>query len=231
MCLIYVLAVFRIVTLCNSEIVWRFGGAYCWTCNLLVSDSCLDGSSALNMGLYLPPKRRVLYKLQGVTTHKTVRFITKILYTGPYDSNSVNTFQNMVCIFYRKFAFDKKLNSNVSLILLRFCINYWRYVPTKEIWWLSLQCHLSGVPWLVITGSGLNYWNYWHLLQSLLITINFSATANLPTLQITRTRCPFPGNGFITGTITSNHYEVFLPFLVQSPWTAEIPEFDPIFQF
>jgi hypothetical protein len=32
---------------------------------------------------------------------------------------------------------------------------------------------------------------------------------------------PFPGNGFITGTVTSNHYEVFLPFLVQSPRTAD----------
>jgi hypothetical protein len=31
-------------------------------------------------------------------------------------------------------------------------------------------------------------------------------------------------------TITSNHYEVFLPFLVQSPWTADPPELDPILQ-
>jgi hypothetical protein len=34
-----------------------------------------------------------------------------------------------------------------------------------------------------------------------------------------------------TGTITSNHYEVFVPFLVQSPWTADSPELDPIIQF
>jgi hypothetical protein len=68
-------------------------------------------------------------------------------------------------------------------------------------------------------------------LQSLLLTINYSATANLPTSQITRTRYPFPGNGFISGTITSNHYEVFLSFLAQSPWTADPPELDPIFQF
>jgi hypothetical protein len=34
-----------------------------------------------------------------------------------------------------------------------------------------------------------------------------------------------------TETITSNHYEVFLPFLVQSPWTADSPELDPILQF
>jgi hypothetical protein len=34
----------------------------------------------------------------------------------------------------------------------------------------------------------------------------------VPTSQITRARYPFPGNGFSTGTMTSNHYEVFLPF-------------------
>jgi hypothetical protein len=34
-----------------------------------------------------------------------------------------------------------------------------------------------------------------------------------------------------TETITSNHYEVFWPFLVQSPWTADSPELDSILQF
>jgi hypothetical protein len=44
--------------------------------------------------------------------------------------------------------------------------------------------------WLLITGSGLDDWGYWHLLlQSLLITINYSTVANLHTSQITRTRC------------------------------------------
>jgi hypothetical protein len=33
------------------------------------------------------------------------------------------------------------------------------------------------------------------------------------------------------GTITSNHYEVCLPFLVQSPWTADSLELGPIVQF
>jgi hypothetical protein len=66
---------------------------------------------------------------------------------------------------------------------------------------------VSGAPWLIITGSGLDYRIYWQLLlQCLIFTINYSAIANLPTTQITRTRYPFPGNGFITGTITSNHY-------------------------
>jgi hypothetical protein len=68
------------------------------------------------MGLYLPPKRRVLCELHGVANpqdrslhqrniiHRTLRF------------NYVNTFKNMVCILYRKFAFDKILNSNILLI-------------------------------------------------------------------------------------------------------------------
>jgi hypothetical protein len=68
-------------------------------------------------------------------------------------------------------------------------------------------------------------------LQSLLFTINYSAIAYLATSQITRTRYPCPGNGFITGTIDSNHYEVFLPFLVQSPWNADPPELDAIPKF
>jgi hypothetical protein len=34
-------------------------------------------------------------------------------------------------------------------------------------------CHVSGVPWLITTGSGKDDWICWHLLlQSLLITIN-----------------------------------------------------------
>jgi hypothetical protein len=61
-------------------------------------------------------------------------------------------------------------------------------------------------------------------LQSLLITNNYSAIANLLTSQITRTRSPFPSKGFLTGTITSNHYEVFLPF----PATANSQHSPPI---
>jgi hypothetical protein len=36
--------------------------------------------------------------------------------------------------------------------------------------------HVSGVPWLIIMGSGLDDWIYWHLLQSLLITISYSSS-------------------------------------------------------
>jgi hypothetical protein len=93
-------------------------------------------------------------------------------------------------------------------------------------------CQESGVPWRIITGSGLDDWIYWHiLLQFLLFTIIYIATANLPISQVTRKRYPFPDNGFITGTITWNHYEIFLPFLVQSLRNADPPELDPILQF
>jgi hypothetical protein len=60
--------------------------------------------------------------------------------------------------------------------------------------------------------------------------INYSAIVNLLTSQITRTRYPFPGNGFLTRTITSNHYEVF-SFLVEPPWNPYPPDRDPILQF
>jgi hypothetical protein len=68
------------------------------------------------------------------------------------------------------------------------------------------------------------------LHNQLVLTINYSAIANLSISQITRTRYPFPGNGFITGTITSNHYKVLLPFLVQSPRNADPTELGPILQ-
>jgi hypothetical protein len=40
------------------------------------------------------------------------------------------------------------------------------------IWWI--YCHLSGVPWLIIEGSGSDDWIYSQLLvQYLLITLNY----------------------------------------------------------
>jgi hypothetical protein len=68
-------------------------------------------------------------------------------------------------------------------------------------------------------------------LQCLLITDSYSANTNLPTSQVTRSSYPFPSNGFITGTISLNHCEVFLPLLVQSPWNADPSELDPTLQF
>jgi hypothetical protein len=55
--------------------------------------------------------------------------------------------------------------------------------------------------------------------------------ANRPISQVTTIPYPFPGNGFVAGTITSNHCEVVLPFLVQSPWNADRPELGIDLQF
>jgi hypothetical protein len=46
----------------------------------------------------------------------------------------------------------------------------------KTIRWIFagiLYCHVPGVPWLIITDSGLDVWINWHL-QSHLITINYN---------------------------------------------------------
>jgi hypothetical protein len=67
-------------------------------------------------------------------------------------------------------------------------------VTENNNYFLNLKyCHVSGVPWLIITGSGLDDWSYWHLLlQSLLVTVSrknsqsiFSRTL-LPWLPRTR---------------------------------------------
>jgi hypothetical protein len=79
-------------------------------------------------------------------------------------------------------------------------------LPVSLSFFLLKLCCVTcpGVPWLIIRGSGLNYLIFYTFSsQSLLITINYRATADLLTSQITRTRYPFPGNGCITGTITS----------------------------
>jgi hypothetical protein len=67
----------------------------------------------------------------------------------------------------------------------------------------------------------------------------YSAIADLDTYQFTVahalgfsvcTSRP-PATDLNTETNTSNHYEVFLPFLVQSPWAADSPELDQILHF
>jgi hypothetical protein len=51
------------------------------------------------------------------------------------------------------------------------------------------KCYVFLASWPIITGSGSDDGIYWRIiLQSLSITINSSAIANLPTSQITRTR-------------------------------------------
>jgi hypothetical protein len=49
-----------------------------------------------------------------------------------------------------------------------------------------VYCHLSGVSWLIITGSGLDDWIYWHLyIYTVRDYSNYSSIAYLHTLQFT----------------------------------------------
>jgi hypothetical protein len=58
------------------------------------------------------------------------------------------------------------INRNVFRILT-WVVRSYRLIVFKQAY-----CHVSGVPWLIIAGSGLDNWIYWRLLlQSLLITI------------------------------------------------------------
>jgi hypothetical protein len=83
-----------------------------------------------------------------------------------------------------------------------------------------------GVRVTKITGSRSDNWIYWHFDYKFSLNHTYhSAIADLHNLQ-------FPGThvlvfsltsrllatGLNTETSTSYHYEVFLPFLVQSPW-------------
>jgi hypothetical protein len=45
--------------------------------------------------------------------------------------------------------------------------------------------HVSGVPWLIITGSGLDDWIYWHTCTQFGTTGNYSSIAILHTFQFT----------------------------------------------
>jgi hypothetical protein len=70
-----------------------------------------------------------------------------------------------------------------------------------------------------------------YFVQSLLITNNIALSLICLLRKSLELAIRFLATDLNTGTISSNHNEVFLPFLVQSPWTADSPERDPIFQF
>jgi hypothetical protein len=88
-----------------------------------------------------------------------------------------------------------------------------------------------------VRNSNLVYWTRYTIIQ-LGTTVNHSATADFHNFQFTVAHAlgfsvstdRLLATDLNTGTITSNHYEVFLPFLLQSPWTAESP-LDIILQF
>jgi hypothetical protein len=89
-------------------------------------------------------------------------------------------------------------------------------------------------------GSGLDDWIYWRLLCTVSLHYNqYSAIADLHNFQFTVAHAigfsvstsRIRATGLDTGTITSNHYEVFLPFFIPSSWTDDSPELDPVQSF
>jgi hypothetical protein len=43
----------------------------------------------------------------------------------------------------------------------------------------NVYCHVSGVPWLIITGSGLDDWTYWQRLVQSLLTIDYNSSQSI----------------------------------------------------
>jgi hypothetical protein len=86
------------------------------------------------------------------------------------------------------------------------------------------------------------YWTNGFIDIASTIKLNYnqcSAIADLHTLQFTAARAlgfsvstsRILATDLNTENITSSKYEVFLPFIAQSPWNADPPELDPILQF
>jgi hypothetical protein len=127
----------------------------------------------------------------------------------------------------------------------------WRKLSTGSqqhghtIRWNSVCCiytyfHVFRVPWRIVTDSGLDDWISWSLLCTHSLNYNqYSAIAELHNFRFTATHAlgfsvftsRILATDLNTGTVTSNHYEIFLPFFIQSPWTADSPELGPILRF
>jgi hypothetical protein len=82
----------------------------------------------------------------------------------------------------------------------------------------------------IITGSGSDDWIYWCFFTVTLSCNQIQRCrwfTHFPIHRSTHTRIVFTScllaTYLHTGTITSNHYEVFSPFLLHSPWTADSP--------
>jgi hypothetical protein len=119
------------------------------------------------------------------------------------------------------------LRSTISVLLVAVLLNTF-----------SILSHVRGYAWWIITGSGSDDWIYWCCFTITLSYSQYSTITDLRNLQFTvahtlglsvSTSCIL-ATDVHTGTIISNHYEV-LSFLLQSPWTADYPELDPILQF
>jgi hypothetical protein len=89
-----------------------------------------------------------------------------------------------------------------------------------------LLLRVWGVRMTNVTGSSSDDWIYWHLVTIFLNYKQYSAITDLHTFQFTAAHAlgfsiftsRLLAMDLNTETSTSNHYEVFLLFLVQSPW-------------
>jgi hypothetical protein len=93
----------------------------------------------------------------------------------------------------------------------------------------------TGDGWRIITGSGSDDWIYWCFFTITLSYNQYSAIGVLHTFHFTAAHAlgfsvstsRILATELHTGIITSNHYEVFMSFLLQSPWTADSPILSP----
>lgn len=53
-----------------------------------------------------------------------------------------------------------------------------RILPSSGVFSI-MYCHVFMAPWLIIMVSGLDYWIYWHLVQSLLITLSYNNSQSI----------------------------------------------------
>jgi hypothetical protein len=91
-------------------------------------------------------------------------------------------------------------------------------------------CQVLRVHVTKIMGSSLDDWIYWFLLCTVSLNYKpYSSIADLHTFQFTVAHAlgfsvstsRILETDLNTDTITSNHYEVFSPFLIKTPWTTD----------
>jgi hypothetical protein len=89
----------------------------------------------------------------------------------------------------------------------------------------KIYCHVSWVPWRLITSSGLDDWINWpFFVEPLLIACH---TADLHTFEFTALHAVsisrILATDLNTWTFTSNHYEVFLSFPLPTKHSTGTP--------
>jgi hypothetical protein len=103
---------------------------------------------------------------------------------------------------------------------IKLWVNGWMEGRTNEY---NVMCR--GVRVTKLTGSSSDDWIYYHSgyykfsqLQSIITDLQTFHSTAAHALRFSVSTSRLLATDFNTETSTSNHYEVFLPFLVQSPW-------------